>query len=123
MIRAVLLSAVIVFGCMAGQEALASEVIYKLYPTQNMWTFIKLDTSTGKIWQVHYSINDDSLRAELILNEKELVDEMEKEPGRFILQPTQNMYNFLLMDQKDGRVWQIQWSMKEENRGIISRIL
>lgn len=25
---------------------------FKLYPTKNMWTFIKLDTSNGQMWQV-----------------------------------------------------------------------
>ena len=25
---------------------------YELYRTDNMWTFLKLETSTGKIWQV-----------------------------------------------------------------------
>lgn len=27
---------------------------YKLYPTQNIWTFIKVDTQTGQLWQVQY---------------------------------------------------------------------
>ena len=25
---------------------------YKLYPTQNTWTFLELDTQTGRVWQV-----------------------------------------------------------------------
>ena len=29
---------------------------YKLYPTDNMWTFIELETTTGRMWQVHYSV-------------------------------------------------------------------
>lgn len=24
--------------------------VYKLYPTENFWTFLKLDTRNGKIW-------------------------------------------------------------------------
>ncbi|HEV3218228.1 MAG TPA: hypothetical protein VGZ48_00545 [Candidatus Acidoferrales bacterium] len=31
-------------------------------------------------------------------------------PGRFTLYPTENIYNFLLLDQIDGRVWQVQWN-------------
>lgn len=27
---------------------------YVLYPTQNTWTFIKLDTSTGHMWKLQY---------------------------------------------------------------------
>ena len=33
---------------------------YKLYPTENMWTFLKLDTKTGRVWQVQYAINSNS---------------------------------------------------------------
>lgn len=32
---------------------------FKLFPTQNMWTFIKLDTQTGQMWQVQYSVKGD----------------------------------------------------------------
>lgn len=31
---------------------------YELYRTENMWTFLKLETSTGKIWQVQYAVGD-----------------------------------------------------------------
>ena len=33
---------------------------YELYRTDNMWTFLKLETSTGKIWQVQWSQNPDN---------------------------------------------------------------
>lgn len=36
---------------------------------------------------------------------------------RYKLYPTQNMYNFLLLDTKTGQIEQIQWSMKSENEG------
>jgi hypothetical protein len=29
-------------------------IIYSLFPTENMWTFIKLNTRNGKMWQVQY---------------------------------------------------------------------
>ena len=32
---------------------------FKLFSTQNMWTFIKLDTQTGQMWQVQYSVKGD----------------------------------------------------------------
>ena len=46
--------------CMFGLAACSDSVFgtdarYKLYPTQNMWTFLKLYTETGRIWQVQYS--------------------------------------------------------------------
>lgn len=39
-------------------------------------------------------------------------------PGRFTLYPTQNRYNFILLDQTDGRTWQVQWSTKPEEVGL-----
>lgn len=33
--------------------------------------------------------------------------------------PTQNMWTFILLDQIDGRMWQVQWSMKEDSRFVI----
>jgi hypothetical protein len=39
--------------------------------------------------------------------------------GRFTLYPTENMYNFLLLDQIDGYVYQVQWSMTKDYRGVI----
>lgn len=31
---------------------------YALYKTDNMWTFIKLDTQTGRMWQVQWSLDN-----------------------------------------------------------------
>lgn len=92
---------------------------FKLYPTKNMWTFIKLDTRNGQMWQVQYSINNDSERGETILSLKRHAFGHDEINGRFALYPTENMYNFILLDQIDGRTWQVQWSFEYNNRGII----
>ena len=106
----------------SGFTHVATQTIYKLFPTQNYWTFIKLDTRNGKMWQVHFTVKEDGGRGELILNSIPLVDKEEEVNGRFTLYPTENMYNFLLLDQIDGYVYQVQWSMEEEYRGVIDRI-
>lgn len=90
---------------------------FKLFPTQNMWTFLKLDTQTGQIWQVQYSLNNNE-RFEYDLNSNSLVTG-KKINGRFELYPTTNIYNLILLDQIDGKLWQVQWAFDEENRGII----
>ena len=36
------------------------DVRYKLFPTQNMWTFIKLDTRNGKLWQVQFDVKENN---------------------------------------------------------------
>lgn len=97
---------------------------FQLFPTQNMWNFIKLNTQTGEMWQVQYSINDDKNRVSVTLNKTVLVESSDKMVnGRFTLYPTQNMYTFLLLDTIDGRMWQVQWSTEDENRGIVDRII
>lgn len=92
---------------------------YKLYQTQNMWTFIKLDTQTGQMWQVQYSVNDDQGRFEYDLNPNVLAADAKKVNGRFELYPTQNIFNFILLDRVNGKSWQVQWSIDEENRAIL----
>ena len=100
------------------KQVIKENVRYKLFPTENIWTFLKLDTQNGKIWQVQYSIND-NYRGEVKLNDKVLVSADAAENGRFTLYPTKNMYNFILLDQIDGKMWQVQWAVEEENRVII----
>lgn len=90
---------------------------FKLYPTDNMWTFIKLDTRNGKMWQVQFSIKGAEYRFETSLNTAALATDSIN--GRFELYPTQNMYNFILLDKKEGTTWQVQWSTESENRGIM----
>lgn len=100
---------------------------HELYKTQNIWTFLELDTMYGYVWQVHFSVNNDSARGKLVLNLKDLRDGSwlltnESIPGRFKLYPTENMYNFILLDTYDGRTWQVQWSHEEGKRGIVDSI-
>lgn len=89
---------------------------YNLYKTDNIYTFLKLDTRTGQIWQVHWSIEKDG-RVVLPLSTEKLSSEAKD--GRFALFPTTNMYNFILLDTTDGRTWQVQWSFEKENRIIV----
>ncbi len=86
------------------------EPCFELYPTDNMWTFIKLDTRTGKLWQVQYSIKSSSNAFQTILDTSDRVYDGNYICGRFVLYKTQNMYNFILLDRIDGRCWQVQWS-------------
>lgn len=94
---------------------------YQLFKTQNMWTFLKLDTMTGQIWQVQFSVKGGDYRFETALDTSPRISEYFDEPicGRFTLYATDNMYNFIMLDQIDGRCWQVQWSSEPENRGVI----
>jgi hypothetical protein len=99
----------------------SENAIYQLFPTQNIWTFIKLDTRNGKMWQVHFSVSDEN-KGELVLNSLPLVSEENETKGRFTLYPTENMYNFLLLDQINGTVVQVQWSLDAKKRCIVEVI-
>ncbi len=93
-------------------------VKYRLFPTQNMWTFIKLNTRNGKMWQVQFDVQGDN-RFETYLYTLPLVEKEKEVDNRFTLYPTQNIYTFILLDQLDGKVWQVQWSTEPENRGVV----
>jgi len=92
------------------------DIVYRLFPTQNRWTFIKLNTRNGQMWQVQYSLEYNNLEVPLSLTTR--VSSENEKNGRFFLYPTQNMYNFILLDQVDGRVWQVQWSTEARQRGV-----
>lgn len=79
------------------------------------WTFIKLNTRNGQMWQVQWSTGDNIFQVPLSLTSR--VSSEEEKNGRFFLYPTTNIYNFILLDQIDGRAWQVQWSTEEKNRG------
>jgi hypothetical protein len=79
---------------------------YRLFRTQNVYMFLLLDTRTGQISQVQWSIETDK-RFVSSLNPRPLVEG--DKPGRFTLYPTQNVYTFLLLDQDTGNSWQVQW--------------
>ncbi len=138
MIKLFIISLYLLFGCgqyvlfaqenkpitqhspVSAESNINNEDNYKLYPTKNIWTFLKLDTRTGKIWQVQYTIEGDEYRFQTILNEYDLSYDDNTQVDRFELYPTENIYNFLLLDKKDGRVWQVQWSQEKDKRMILN---
>lgn len=91
---------------------------YRLFRTSNMWIFLKLETTTGKIWILQYDVSGDN-RFTAELNTIDLSGGKEKTAGRFTLYPTSNIYTFILLDQIYGNTWQVQWSFEEENIFII----
>lgn len=94
-----------------------STVVYRLFATRNMYTFIKLNTRNGQMWQVQWG-TESKYRFENILSDIPRVDKEEEKNGRFFLYPTTNIYNFVLLDQINGRSWQVQWG-KEADRMVI----
>ena len=96
-----------------------TDVTYRLFKTQNMHIFIKLNTSNGTMKLVQFSTSSARDMMQADLSDIELTTGAEAKNGRFYLYPTDNCYTFLLLDQIDGRVWQVQWSTDPEDRGIL----
>lgn len=94
-----------------------SNVVYRLFSTKNTYTFIKLNTRNGQMWQVQWSTGDNTFEVPLSLTSR--IPSEEERNGRFFLYPTTNIYNFILLDQIDGRVWQVQWSTEVKERLVI----
>lgn len=103
-----------------GQETIPeptqrTDAPYRMFRAQNVYTLLKLDTRTGLIWQVQWGV-DEGYRWVQALNTKSLAES--GRAGRFTLCPTLNIYTFILLDQEDGRAWQVQWG-KEKERFIV----
>jgi len=95
---------------------------FEMYATDNMWTFLELDTATGRIWQVQYSASNSSNAFSVPLNSISLPEYSTMSDtfsGRYKLYKTQNIYNFILLDTATGASWQVQWSQDVNKRGII----
>jgi len=92
------------------------DVRYRLFKTENMWNFLELDTQTGRLWQIQFTVDKDSDRVKLPINSNQLAPEGKN--GRFTLYPTNNMWNFILVDQDNGRIWQAQFSVGDASTDI-----
>lgn len=92
---------------------------YKLYPTPNTYNFLKLDTRTGIIYRVQWNTESDK-RFQTIVNPDNLLRSYDEEiNGRYEISLTDNIYNFLLLDKIEGRVWQCQWSFDKEKNMVL----
>ena len=118
------------------EQAITSNVVgtdierFKIYPTQNINFFLKLDTSRGLVWLLRKA-SDEAEKGEVKVQSKNLafiqseievwqkLADLREEPfdstkiaqvGRFKLYETQNIWNFLLLDVIDGDTWQLQWN-------------
>lgn len=94
---------------------------FLLFPTKNIHIFLKLNTRTGEVYMVQYSTDDKEVEVKIHSYYYPLVSKEELSNGRFYLYPTTNIFTFLLVDQIDGRVWQVQWDFEEKNR-LLKRI-
>ena len=86
-----------------------------MYPTENIYNLLKLDTQTGRIEQVQWSLKDKE-EFSSIINAQDL--SWDTGLNSFELYPTQNMYQFILLDKASGRTWHVQWGLDNKKRWI-----
>lgn len=84
---------------------------FRLYKTQNMWTFIELDTFTGRLWQVQFSVKSVDYMFAVPINERYL---SYSESPIFTIEPMTSMFQYYLINQESGEMWQFQWTTKSE---------
>ena len=85
---------------------------YILHKTQNMWTYILLDKITGKLWQCQFSVEGTEYISSWIINPNKLSD---SDKIKFTIQPMTSMYQYYLINQETGDMWQFQWSTKSDD--------
>jgi hypothetical protein len=89
---------------------------FKMYKTENTYNLLKLDTATGRVWQVQYRLGSTESMT-VAIDDSSLVWESETlKAGRFELYATNNMYQFILLDTETGRKWQVQWHTEYNKR-------
>ena len=89
---------------------------YALYKTQNMWTFILLDKSSGLIWQCQYSVKGAEYITSVVINPNAL---SYTQSIKFTIHPMTSMFQYYLINEETGEMWQFQWSTEgDEYRWI-----
>ena len=91
---------------------------YILYETQNMWTFILLDTFTGRLWQCQFSVRGNEYIGSWVINPHIL---SRTETSKFIIQPLTSMFQFQLINEDTGERWRFQWSTRGDDYRWIER--
>lgn len=109
---------------------------YKVYPTENKEVSLKLDSATGEVWQVEIGVETgEEIASKIDFISTKTDSTFEKvtdfsdvmknfrvaQNGRFELFPTNNIYEFLMVDTILGTTYQVQWHNQQEKR-LISAI-
>ena len=95
---------------------------FRLYPTANRYTYLRLNTTNGFIDIVQYSTADDNRMIYPLSVYPVVMDffnlGLANTLDRFTIYPTQNVWTFLLLDQVEGNTYQVQWSQDSTMRGV-----
>lgn len=91
---------------------------FRIYKTENLYNVLELDSKTGQIYQVQWSLDTDE-EFTTTFNYVDLrTNESNYGSNSFELYPTGNMYQFILLDKTNGRTWHVQWGLDDAHRWI-----
>ena len=90
---------------------------FKLFPADH-YNFLLLDQINGKIWQYTWDIRLEKNKISPI-NNSTLIEEKNIIENRFTLYPTIDSRYFLLLDKINGKLWQLNWSVKPDKSEFI----
>ena len=98
-------------------QMVAANPRFKMYQTKHDYILLKLDTATGQVWMVQFGMGEKSSRRQIVVDDTSPLDGTEPEiNGRFELYPTNNMYNFIMIDNFVGTTYQVQWHTESNKR-------
>lgn len=90
---------------------------FKMYQTENIYNLLKLDTRTGQVWTVQYSVGDVDAVIDAI--NYGITSEYLGYDGKYELYPTKNKYNFIMIDTGTGSTYQVQWNTDRKYQFVI----
>lgn len=98
-------------------QVAAANPRFKMYKTSHDYILVKLDTATGRVWMVQMGMGDKSTRREVAVDDSSpLCDHDVAVNGRFELYPTNNSYNYIMIDTQLGTTYQVQWHTEPGKR-------
>ena len=98
-------------------QVAADKPRYKMYKTTHDYILLKLDTATGRVWMVQIGMGDKSSRRQIAVDDSTPLEDGDYPyNGRFELYPTNNSYNFVMIDTYTGTTYQVQWHTESSKR-------
>lgn len=93
---------------------------FQLFETRNMWTFILLDTFNGRLWQVQFSVEGVEYMMYVPINNTPLIKSIGK--SIFTIQPMTSIYQYYLINEKNGDMWMFQWATEGDEYRWIKKL-
>ncbi len=85
--------------------------LYRLFGTKNVYNLLLLNTKDGSLRKIQWGQNSFNVA----LAQCPGANAPDSHPGRYTLQPTPNIWTFILLDQDNGNSWYVQWSLNDDS--------